>query len=454
LLKVWLRYDNRYSYYRIIIIANIIVIVIVTIYNTNTDIQTGRVPLSVRKALIILGNACVSHVRLHLPFPLFAKVVGVIATNRYIQKLSLKFRTAGKISMMQSQLILNTFSNIGSNSDEIPESHFTKLLTQSSIDHVANNAAVCLCKLNQLTIYGWPEYPINVKGGMNINSEEYCKRLLGFMGSSLQSLSFLDSSPNGLFGVIENSCASLRHLKIEGAQNPSDLVKYHSSLLEDLSLLNTGIILKGKLQLPNLISLEMSDCDLLKSHVNDIIQPSQSKWRSAADVIQSIKAMPVSLMELSYRMSSEFANIFITSVGLHLPNLNVLKLTMSDYQDVPNHIEPSTITTLRDGCPYLTNLEIIDSEIKFESSSFQLLSSYPNLQKIKMRYEDDYVDVLPQMLKESRSLSYIEFFECQDDIIAEEGEGYWVNMENKIDAIVHRFPHVQITLQNIIPFED
>ena len=199
----------------------------------------------------------------------------------------------------------------------------------------------------------------------------------------------------------------------------------------------------------------MSDYDQSKwNNGNDIIPTNQSKWRSVDDVILSVKAMPQSLAELSFRMSSEFANIFITTVGLHLPNLQVLKLTMTDYQDVPNHIEPSTITTLRDGCPYLTNLEIIDSEIKFESSSFQLLASYPNLQKIRMRYEDDYLDFLPQMLKESRSLMHIEFFECQDDIIAEEGEGYWVNMELKIDALVHRFPHIQITLQNIIPFED
>lgn len=402
----------------------------------------GRVPLSKNKAFLLLVNAPVDHVRLHLPFASLATSISVISTNVNIKKLSVKLRLVGNIiNRKPYQKILTTFSSVGTEKIITPMSLFTTLLAQNNFDK-ATSAALCLCKLTHLTVYGWPEYSIQLRGGVNLSSFEYCKRFLGFVGSSLESLQFLETSPLGLVGFIDQSCCNLKNLKIEGAQMLSEIMNYKSELLEDLCLQETGILLKGKLQFPNLISI-------------DLVDSQHSNWRSAQDVVDCIHALPTSLMELRIKVNSEYANELLSTIGSYLCNLHVLRLKLTDCQEVlPNDIEPSSITAMIDGCPSLQYLEIVDSLINFETVSFQLLASFPNLNRLRIRYEDLYVDLLPQLLLESQSLTDIEFFESQDDIIAELGEEHWHIMERKIDAFEQQFPEVNVSLENVIAMED
>jgi hypothetical protein len=281
-----------------------------------------------------------------------------------------------------------------------------------------------------------------LRGGVNISSFEYCRRFVGFIGSSLESLQFLETSPLGLVGFVDQSCCNLKNLKIEGTQMLTEILNYKSGLLEDLCLLETGILLKGKLQLPNLISADFVDSNF-------------SKWRSAQDVVECIHALPTSLAELKIKVNSEFANELIATVGSYLSNLQVLRLKLTDCQEMlPNDIEPSSITAMINGCPSLQYLEIVDSLINFEPISFQLLATFPNLSRLRIRYEDLYVDLLPQLLLESTSIQDVEFFESQDDIIAELGEEHWYVMERKIESFGSQFPNVNVSLENVISMED
>ena len=402
----------------------------------------GRIPLSKTKALLLLANAPVIHVRMHLPFTSLATAITVISTNTNIKKLSFKLRVAGNcINRKQAQKLLRTFSSAGSETTITPVSQFTKLLAHDTFDQSAS-AALCSCKLTELTIYGWPEYSIQLRGGINISSFEYCRRLLGFLGSSLESLQFLETSPLGLLGLLDQSCHRLKNLKIEGVQMSSDLLKYKSDTLEDLCLLETGVMLKGQLQLPNLISMDLLDSNF-------------DKWRNAQDVVHCVNALPTSLVELRIKISSEFTNELMAAIGDHLVNLEVLRLKLIDCQDVlPNDIEPSSITAMIDGCPSLQYLEVVDSLINFESSSFLLLAKFPCLTRIRVRYEDVYVDLLPQLLLVSQSIQDVEFFESQDDIIAELDEEHWYIMERRIELIEEQYPDVNVSLENVISMED
>jgi hypothetical protein len=321
--------------------------------------------------------------------------------------------------------------------------------------------------LNSLVVYGWPvEYPLSYLN-------------LSMFGNSLEVLHFMETSPRRLLRELQSNedsssgsgggssssssgntriCPRLTDLCIQGEQDMDGIACFSNDQLKVLALRDTAAFLSNGsslsagvgaavaspcLHLPSLYRLELIDHDHVLLATED-------------DVRSMVAALPPLLREIELRVNSSLANCVITQLSKRLSSLEALSLHLPDEDDLslPSNIALPAIESLAAGCPSLLSLEITDGLIGFDLDAFEALGSLGALRRLKMMYDDDYVDSLPAVLTASQSIEEVLFYDNADEVLDEQpstaagGASRWHEMSESLAKVSELFPSVNLGLRD------
>lgn len=406
----------------------------------------GRTKCLSWNAWSILSNAPIRHLRMHLSFSLFGVLWKSVSKKATIRRLHLRFRADAKQKM---------------------DAESIKRLIQHTCTEVPN--------LTHLTIFGWPTH-INSSA---TESTEVCVKWLQRIGANLKSLQFLESSPRGILASALSICPRLEHFVVEGRQDLSSRRQrssvnrmesgaavaaddggeqevtvsetasaagapegssmiLRSDNLRVLGLQNIGTRIAERMQLTNLMTLEYIE-----------LESGHYFWKDAAEVVAAINALPRSITDFEFRIPGTYANQALQAIGRRLNKLRNLTLQIPDAGStfVPPDIAASSVSVLRDGCPQLMSLELVDGLTGFDNAAFQQFASFPKLRRLKLLYDETLVDLLPGVLFTSNSIEQVFFYENAGDIFQEDGGvDRWTSMEEKLQRVSEQFSSVLIGL--------
>jgi hypothetical protein len=222
-----------------------------------------------------------------------------------------------------------------------------------------------------------------------------------------------------------------------GAPEGSSMI-LRSDNLRVLGLQNIGTRIAERMQLTNLMTLEYIE-----------LESGHYFWKDAAEVVAAINALPRSITDFEFRIPGTYANQALQAIGRRLNKLRNLTLQIPDAGStfVPPDIAASSVSVLRDGCPQLMSLELVDGLTGFDNAAFQQFASFPKLRRLKLLYDETLVDLLPGVLFTSNSIEQVFFYENAGDIFQEDGGvDRWTSMEEKLQRVSEQFSSVLIGL--------
>lgn len=317
---------------------------------------------------------------LHLHIQDLSDLLQVLQYNSHLNTLHMRFRFADQPTLLQSYL----------NANIPPTAPPTLHLPDSTSKIIAKYSKhKTMIPLQHLSIYSttWKSPNLDFKGVISV------------LGRQLLSIHFEESSPAHLFEYLTEYCPLLENLTIEGIQSTEDFFRYNNSNLKFLRLQETQIDLSSQyLHFPRLQRLEFIDA----------VEP--------VDCVQSIQRLPVQLQELEIQVRVENSEATLFTIGHVLSNLETLILRLRDADlDEGNElfsIGAEAMNALREGCPNLVSLEIVDRLVGGLSlDAFLLIPLFQRLEHICIAYSPIFIEYLPKLLTDSPTLNDIVFFE-------------------------------------------
>lgn len=215
-------------------------------------------------------------------------------------------------------------------------------------------------------------------------------RLLDFIGGSLEHLSFRHLSPPGVFSILPQRCPQLRYLRVDRAQTMHDLHSFVHDTLEELELRRCNFVLSKSLLLPALLRLRFSAAVRL-----ELLQ-----------IKTLVQFIPKTVVDLSVEIPSSLANQFIVLVSKALPGLQHLTLEGSHETDT---ISARALLYMGRKCRSLQSIQVRHAKsvhaLSFHSGECMavLCSEFPALRKIRVRFDNALIPGLRQLLSQSRS---------------------------------------------------
>ena len=410
----------------------------------------GRQRIKPTLAYKIIEETDVVELRLHLPFHTFGNLQNAILRNwrQSLRHLHLRFRRVD-----EGLQIPPTEDNMW------PAAH--SLLSFSPNQNQSKPHAALL---NSLVVYGWPvENPLS------------CLNLSTF-GGSLEVLHFMETSPRHLLRKLHSDdgsggssgsssgngsgdtrvCPHLTDLCIQGEQDMNGITCFSNGQLKVLALRDAAVFLSNVAPLGAGESMAPPCLDLPSLYRLELIDHDHVLLATEDDVRSMVAALPPLLREIELRLNSSLANCVITQLSKRLRYLEVLSLHLPDEDDLalPINISRPAIESLAACCPSLLSLEVTDGLISFDLDAFEALGSLSSLRRLKMMYDEDYVDLLPTVLNASQSIEEVLFYDNADDVADEDpiatlgGASRWHEMSESLAKVAEMFPSVNLGLRD------
>lgn len=160
-----------------------------------------------------------------------------------------------------------------------------------------------------------------------------------------------------------------------------------------------------------------------------------------------ISAAPTVLNSLSLEIPSQSIDHVISAISRRLYLLKNLSIQGAYELGV---IRSECIQKLGRKCLFLEYLEVISvksvSDLSFSQEGFIMLSSFPSLKKLKIKYDDVSINSVMSLLKQSVSLCEIILWERKKWI----SDKKWKKMELIIENANKHYPNCIIKLEAII----
>ena len=211
------------------------------------------------------------------------------------------------------------------------------------------------------------------------------------------------------------------------------MLTYKNEFLEDLELHRSNFLLHPKC---------LDSFPVLKS-----LRYTPSFRCDSAQVEGVIAASPAILRHLSIEIPSQTGNDAINAISRRLFILESLSIQGS-YES--GSLSQEAVLKLGRKCLFLNFLEVTStksvSDLQFDVPSFMTLASLPSLKKLRVKYDENLVNVLSDLLQQSDSLREICFWERKKWISVSK----WEEMQNKLKAINIKYPLRKISLEAII----
>jgi len=283
----------------------------------------------------------------------------------------------------------------------------------------------------------------------------------------------METSPPLLLRELQEStpilCPHLTDLSVQGEQSVDNFMCFRRSNLRVLSLRDTAVRLaRPALLVPSLQPF----LDLPSLHRLELVDQEHNLIVTEEDVRATVAALPAGLREIELRLNSSLANCALVTLGTRLRQLEALSLHLPDEDNVllPHNISQSAVRSLAAGCPALLSLEVTDGLIAFDVDAFEALGGFRSLRRVKMPYDDDCLEALPAVLRESQSLEEVLFYDNAADVVDDDddnnqqvqlhpphgaqgsaaggGVSRWHEMSEKLARISIMFPSVHLGLRD------
>lgn len=168
----------------------------------------------------------------------------------------------------------------------------------------------------------------------------------------------------------------------------------------------------------------------------------------SAQVEGIVNALPAVLCQLSLEIPSQTGNDVLNAVSKRLHIIQQLDVQSSHEL---GSLSAEALLNLGRKCLYLTAFSVTStksvSDMSFDGgAAFMMLSSFPSLKTLRVKYDDVSITFLPDLLNQSDSLREIILWTRKKWIHADK----WWEMQQAVESINNQFRHCNVRIEGTI----